>query len=891
MTLLRNLADGLRSLFRKEEVCRELEEELDGFLEMAAQEKMKTGMTRADALRAVRLERGSTEITREIVLSAGWEFFVETCWRDFCFAARVLRKTPGFTVVAILTLTLGIGAVTAIFSIVDTVLLKPLAYKDPGQLHAASESAVKLAAVYPRIPVNASHFRSWQEQCRSCESAALLNPASFNLTGKGDSEVVDGATCTWPLFHVLGVQPQLGRTFDESDDQPGANNFVVISDSLWRRRLGSDPSIVGKPIQIDGEPNIVIGVLRSDFRFPSGDKLGPLNEFPKHAEIFKPMGFDWAKLGRLGQFNFAALIRLRPDANPARAEAEMTAAIADVGREMKTPVSAHLIPLQQQVTGGSRIALFLLFAAVGTVLLIVCVNLGNLMLVRANDRAREVAIRRALGAGAGRLFAPALTESLLISLAGGALGVLVAYGGLRILVKMSPIDIPRLDEIHLSLATLLFAVCVAITCGVVCGLWPAVRATRVQPADALRSGSRSDTQSNAGVRSREWLVGVEVALCTVLLVAATLLGLSFFRVTQVDRGYAVDRVLTADVSLPHSRYQTDERRTLFHQRALEALQALPGVRSAGLISSLPLKTQAWGDAINKQGDTSPRAERPMAQYRFVSEGYFETMEIRLRQGRFPSSLDHTHKVALVSESAARKAWPGEDAVGKLIHNDPNPEWAEIIGVVDDVRTEGLDKEPPMMVYVPYWDGAYWQGAVWGNATYAVRTTQDPASMSNSLRATIQRLDPELPLANVLTMREIFSESISSRRFQTVLTSAFAGAALLLACMGIYGVISYSVSRRTQEIGIRIALGAQSLQASMLVLRQAVRPVIGGLLVGVVGALAAGRLIRSFLFNTEALDPAAFLAVVLMFLAVAGVAAWAPVRKAARLDPAIALRNE
>jgi putative ABC transport system permease protein len=306
---------------------------------------------------------------------------------------------------------------------------------------------------------------------------------------------------------------------------------------------------------------------------------------------------------------------------------------------------------------------------------------------------------------------------------------------------------------------------------------------------------------------------------------------------------------------------------------------------------LPLKTQAWGDAINKQGDTSPSAERPMAQYRFVNEGYFETMEIGLRQGRFPTSLDHTHNVALVSESAARKVWPGENAVGKLIRNDPKPEWVEIIGVVDDVRTEGLDKQPPMMVYVPYWDGAYWQGAVWGNATYAMRTAQDPSAMANSLQATIHKLDPELPLANVLTMREIFSESINSRRFQTLLTSAFAGAALLLACLGIYGVISYSAARRTQEIGIRIALGARSLQVSMLVLRQAVRSVMGGLLLGVVGALVAGRLIRSFLFDTEALDPAAFLVVVLMFLAVAGVACWAPVRKAARVDPAVALRNE
>ena len=360
-----------------------------------------------------------------------------------------------------------------------------------------------------------------------------------------------------------------------------------------------------------------------------------------------------------------------------------------------------------------------------------------------------------------------------------------------------------------------------------------------------------------------------------LLVGAALLGVSFFRVTSVERGYVVDRILTADLTLPGSRYQKDEQRALFHQRALEKLEALPGVRSAGLISSLPLKAQVWGDSINKEGDTRPRAERPLAHFRFVGGRYFETMGVALRRGRFPAETDRSHKVAVVSESAARKVWPGENPIGKLIRNDPKPEWAEVIGVVADVRTESLEKQPPMMVYVPYWDGAYWQGSVWGNATYVMRTSQDPSTMANALRSAIRELDAELPLANVLTMREILSESIGSRRFQTLLAGVFAGAALLLACLGIYGVISYSIARRTNEMGIRIALGAQASQVSMLVLRQGIRPVLGGLLVGVAAALAAGQLIRSFLFGTEARDPAAISAVVVMLLLVATVACWAP----------------
>ncbi len=806
-------------------------------------------------------------------------------------ALRILARQKAFATFAILTLALGISAVTTIFSVVDGVLLKPLSYKEPGQLYAAAESAPQLARTYARVPVNAAHFRLWQEQCQSCEIGTLLNPASFNVTGKGDPELVEGATCTWPLFQVLGIKPQLGRMFMESDDQPGANKFVVVSNSLWRRRLGADTDVIGKSIRLDGEPHTIVGVLRADFRFPSGEQIGPLNQFPKHAEIFKPMGFEWAKLSRLGQFNFACLIRLRPGANPARAEAEMTAAVTEAGREMKMELHAHLVPLQEQITGGSRAALKLLLGAVGVVLLIVCANLSNLMLVRANERARDAAIRRALGASTGHLFRPILTESLLIALVGGALGVWLAYAAVRVFVNMAPIDIPRLDEVNVSLTTLLFAFSVSAGCGISCGLWPAIRVAHVQPADALRSSSRSATEGRARLRSREWLVGLEVALSTVLLVVAELLGLSFLRLTSVERGYRVDHILTADLTLPSSRYPKDEQRALFHQRALERIETLPGVQSAGLISSLPLKAQAWGDAINKESDARPRWERPLAHFRFVSERYFETMGVALRRGRFPGRDDRFHKVAIVSESAARNVWPGQNAISKRIRNDPKTEWVEVIGVVADVRTENLANPPPMMVYVPYWDGAYWQGAVWGNATYVMRTSQDPSTMANALRSAIRELDMELPVANVLTMREIFSESVGTRRFETLLAAVFAGAALVLACLGMYGVISYSVARRTNEMGIRIALGAQASHVSMLVLRQGLRPVVAGLVVGVAAALAAGQLIGNFLFATQPHDPAAISGVVVMLLLVAGAACWAPARRASRIDPMAALRDE
>jgi len=484
-----------------------------------------------------------------------------------------------------------------------------------------------------------------------------------------------------------------------------------------------------------------------------------------------------------------------------------------------------------------------------------------------------------------------IVENLLIALFGGAIGVFLAYTGIRVLVSAAPIEIPRLNEVHLSLTTLLFAFAVSVGAGILCGLWPAIRATYTQPADALRSGSRSSTAGRTTQRAREWMVGIEVGLSTVLLVGAALLGLSFLHVMNVERGYTVEHVLTADVAISRTRYATDEKRAAFHEQALETIESLPGVRSAGLVSSLPLRAQVWGDTVTREGDTRPRPERPAADFRFVSEHYFETMGIALLQGRFLNAHDRSLKTVLVSESAARKIWPGESAVGKTIVNDPRSDKITVIGVVADVRTESLEKDPPAIVYVPYWDGPLWQGSVWGDETYVVRTVQDPAAMAQALRTAMHSLDAELPLSNVLTMQEVMSESVRSRRFQTTLAGVFAGVALLLACLGVYGVISYSVAQRTNEMGIRIALGAQPAQVSRLVLKQGIRPVVGGLLAGAAAAMVAGRWISSMLFGVGAGNPEAISAVVALVLIVAAAACWAPAWRASRIDPMAALRNE
>lgn len=425
------------------------------------------------------------------------------------------------------------------------------------------------------------------------------------------------------------------------------------------------------------------------------------------------------------------------------------------------------------------------------------------------------------------------------------------------------------------------------------GLWPALRASGVDPAGALRPGSRGMTAGGGTMRSREWLVGIEAGLSTMLLIGAVLLGLSFLRVTQVEAGYRTDHILSADVNLPRTRYASNESRALFHQRALEKLAAIPGVESTGLVSSLPLRAQMWGDMISRVGDTRPMAERPVADFRFASEGYFRTMGVALREGRFIEATDRSRPVVVVSESAAGAAWPGESPVGKQIVNGFRKEGVtiEVVGVVADVRTESLEKQATSMVYVPYWDGKLWQGSVWGNETYVLRTNQDPAAVVNAMRRTMREMDGELPLSNVFTMEQVVADSVGPRRFQTLLAGVFAGAALLLASLGIYSVISYTVLRRTNEIGIRMALGARAGQVMALVLRQGIRPVLFGMAAGVVAALWAGELMRNFLFGTEARDPWVIVGVAGVLLLVAGAACWVPARRASRVDPMTALRTE
>jgi predicted permease len=530
--------------------------------------------------------------------------------------------------------------------------------------------------------------------------------------------------------------------------------------------------------------------------------------------------------------------------------------------------------------------LLVLLVSIAMVLLIICVNLGNLMLARSTSRSREMAVRVALGAGSWQMARQVLTESLVIALAGGALGLMLAYAAVRAVVASAPVDLPRLDEVHLDVRALLFTAAVSVVAGLLFGLIPAWRAARSEPQDALRGGGRSATQGRGGVRVSEILVTTEVALSAALLVAAGLLIGSLVRLLGIDQGFQANNVLTAALNLPATKYSDTQQRAAFFDRLLPVVQHLPGVQAAGIISTMPLAGDTWVDMISRDDDHRPVFERPVANYRFISPGYFAALEIPIRAGRAFQPADHNRPVVVVSATTAARIWPGATAVGKRMRGgDEKDPMAEVVGVVADTRTGMKGDPPPLMVYRPYW------ARLESGASLAIRTAQEPGAAANAVRNAIWSVDSQLPVPEMMTMQRIISDSVSERRFQTTLLAAFALAALLLAAVGIYGVISYSVNRRRNEIAIRMALGARSAEVNRMVLGQGMRPVATGLVIGIGVALALGRLLKAMLFEIQPADPLVLVGVVVVLGAAAALACFAPARRATRIDPAISLRYE
>ena len=877
---------------RRKRMMEDLDQDIRDYIERETQDNIERGLSPEEAHFAALRKFGNVtrvkEETREV-----WSFvWLEQLWQDVRFGLRMLRKSPGFTCVAVLTLALGIGANTAIFSMVNSVLLRPLAYREAQQLYLVREIVPELSQTYPTLPANLNNFRVWQRDCHSFAEVAIVEPFDMTLTGYGEAEQISGGRASANLFDVLGIVPEMGRTFLPQEDTPGNDHVVILTHSFWLDRFQGDPKIVGRSITLNGKAFQVVGVLPASFHFPKGAQLGALTEFPPRTDYFKPLGLDPKEFDQIGEFDFAAIARLKPGTSAGQALAEINVIQARIAKDAKEGVGlrAEIIPLESQVVGTARRGFLLLLAGVGAVLLIVCLNLANLLLVRVPARVREAGIRTALGASRARLARQLLTESALLAIVGGVLGIGLAYFGLRWLVAVAPANLPRLDEVHVDGRVLWFAVCVSMLTGILFGALPAWRVAHAEPQQALKAGAVTITESCPARRLRESLVGFEVGVGTLLLIMAGLLTTSMVRLLGVDKGFTAEHVLAVDVNLPPQNYTKADQKVAFYDNVLARVRALPGVNSAGWISRLPLEGQEQVDAINVPGRTAKDLQAPIANFRYVSPGYFQSMGIPLRQGRLIEPADRTRHVAVISENVAKNVWPGENPLGKQFHpgSDDRP-LTQVIGVVADVRAVALDEPPLLMIYQPVGPGSpNWWGM---SASLVVRAAIVPASLGTAVRSEIRSVDSGVPILHLRPMGEIVSESVGVRRFQMGLASLFAVFALLLAALGIYGVVGYSVARRRQELGIRMALGAQGSDLRNLVLLQGMSPVVVGWAAGVLAALVAGGVIRSLLFGVTAQDPLTIASVTLVVLVTAALACYIPARRATKVNPMVALRYE
>ena len=882
----------LTFFLRRRQFHRDLEEEMQYHVAMKTEAHVtrQEGMSSGEARNAAHREFGNTLLLREKSRDL-WGFrWLETLLQDMRFALRMLRKSPGFTAAAVLTLALGIGANTAIFSMVNSILLRPLAFRQPQQLYLIREIIPQMTKFYPTFPANFPDFLIWQKEAHSFAEIALAEDKSFDVTGLGPAEVVDGGQASANLFDVLGERPALGRTFLPEEDQPGHDHVLILTDPFWRSHFHADTSILGKTISLNGAPYQVVGVLPPSFHFPSGDQLGALTGFDPNLAFFKPLGLNPKDWDLLGEFDFAAIGRLKPGVTPGQALAELNVIQAQIAKQAKEHLDlrAQILPLEGQVVGSARRGLFLLLAAVGAVLLIVCVNLANLLLARVPRRMHEAALRTALGASRARLMRQMLTESLLLGILGGAFGIWLATFAVHWLVATAPQTIPRLSEVTLDGRVLWFAATLSIVTGVFFGILPAWRAARAEPQEALKSGGTATTENRRTRRLRQALISVEVGLSTLLLILAGLLTASLVHLLRVNAGFDVQNVLAADVDLPPQSYSHEAIVLNFYDKALAGVRAVPGVISAAWVNRLPLEGQEQVSNVELPGMQDSLS--PLANYRTVSPGYFATMHIPFIAGRDFTDADRGHLVVIVSQNLASRFWPGQSAVGKqVIIGWGGNKVAQVIGVVDDVRAAGLDTAPLLMVYcVP---GPKGEPNAPMAASIVLRTAMNPAGAASAVRSVIRNIDADVPITALRPLTQVVSQSVDTQRFQMSLALLFAGCALFLASLGIFGVVAYSVEQRRHELGIRMALGAQFSDLRGMVLRQGMTPVLAGLAAGIVVALFAGRLMKSFLFGVSAFDPLTVSCVAGVIIVVALLACYIPARRATRVDPMVALRYE
>jgi putative ABC transport system permease protein len=874
MSLFRKFATGLRSLFRKSQVDRELDEELGAYLEMEAAEKMRQGVNRKDALRAVRLERGNVEVARETIRSASWESVLETCWQDLRFSGRMLRKSLGFTSVAVLVMALGIGANAAMFSVVNAVLLRPLSFNDPDRI-------VTLASLWEKSklgPVSAPDFRDWHDQSTAFDAMAYYQNRDTAITAGNAAEYAEVAMVSGEFFRVFRVQPAVGREFSDDETKPGSGGAAMVSSDFAVSHYGDPNKALGQKIRMFDLTLYVVGVLPPSFHFPNKTSIWfPANTIFRDNEI-------------RGGHNYLVVGKLKAGVTLEQAQAQMIAIGARLEErypDSNTNESVAVTLIRDDMVGNFRLTLWVMLAAVAVVLLIACANLASMLLAKAVGRTREIAVRAALGAGRVRIARQLITESLVLALLSGALGVLLALWGERALVALAPSDVPRLSETSVDARVLAFTFVVSVLASLLFGLAPALQVWRVDLNKSLKQGTTRTASGVIAGRFRGGFVVAEIALSIMLLITAGLLLKSFVALQNVSLGFRPERVLVMGTSFPASGPESQKRAVLFYKELLREIAATPGVLKCSAVRTLPVRISANGSYfIDQRTDI---ANPPHAVYSIAAPGAFATLGIPRVEGRDFDDRDTFDApfTAIVNQKLAAEAFPGHDPIGHLINwGMDSPEPMKIVGVVGNVRQAGPAASPESEIFAPYLQHP---GPSTG-LNILVRTALEPDALFQTLRQKAQALSPDVPV-KFTTMEASVSENVAAPRFRTLLLGVFAALAVILAMAGVYGVMSYVAGQRSSEISLRMVLGASPGDALRLILRQGLALTAAGIVLGLLCAAGVTRLLQSMLFEVKATDPLTYFAVITTLAGVALAASYIPARRAMRVDPMVALRYE
>ena len=891
--MISDLLYRLRALIRRRSTESDLDDELCAHFERQVQKHMKSGLPLEEARRRARLEFGGFDQVKEECREARGVGFIETTIQDLRYGLRMLRKSPGFTAVAILTLALGIGANAAIFSLIDAVLLRALPFPHPDRLVAIWER--RSASGEANIPVSGHEFVAWSEESHTFDRMALYATDNVTVTGHGEPESIGVLRVSAEFFPVLGIRPALGRTILSGEDRSGRDRVAVLSDGFWHRRFGGDASIVGQSLTLNDDVYTVIGVMP-----PLPQSLTP--------DLWVPMDLP-SEAQKVGRHSLNVIGRLKPGVTLEQSQTDLDVAARRLEQRLPQQNTGHrvkVLPMREDVAGDMRVALLALLGAVGFVLLIACLNVASLLVARGAGRQTEIAIRQALGASRIRLVRQLITESLLLAGMGGGIGVCLAVWLTVLLPRIRAVNIPLVETVAIDWQVLAAAAVLALLSGVACGLAPALRASRRQVIERMKEGRRLSAEPRRH-RLGAILVAAEVALAFVLLVGAGLMMKSFIRLVSVDPGFTTRNVLVASVALAGPRYPKQEQDRRFFAELVEHVKALPGVESVGATTNLPLQAgDNWIPFSIEGRPPLPPGQEPTAAFRVVTTDYFRTLRIPLRRGRFfseadkrisvpvirwydsqpyPANFDAPQPVpvAIVSEAMARQYWPNQNPIGRRFRLLFSP-WITVVGVVGDVKHGSLDAPYYPHIYLPYLQEP------WSAMTLVVRTTGPPLSHAAAVREEVRRLDPDLPVA-ITAMDDVLSDSVGRQRFYALLVSVFGALALGLAVVGIFGLASYSVSQRINEIGVRMALGAHPYDIVRLIIGHGSAITLAGMAAGTAGALALTRPIKALLFNVAPSDPMTFVGAIVLLAAVALLATFIPARRATKVDPMVALRHE